>query len=224
VESAPAKAVAGRPVASVAIRRGDWWVSKRYTARKQAVRIELRNHTLLRDRTVHGEAAVRNSGRYRTTDGRGLRAGELPAGIETSPVERKLLGFSFTTAPEPKRRIAPKALKRFKQRVRELTSRTRGISLAKMVEELSTYLRGWHSYFGYCQTPTVLQALEQWRRRRLRSVLWKQWKRGRTRFDELRKRGIAAELAAKKKAGSAHRPWRLANSPALDHCTAQCVL
>jgi RNA-directed DNA polymerase len=130
------------------------------------------------------------------------------------PVERKFLGFSFTTAAAPKRRIAPKALQRFKQRVRELTSRTRGIGLAAMVEELSTYLRGWHSYFGYCQTPTVLQALEQWLRRRLRSVLWKQWKRGRRRFDELHKRGVGPELAAKT-AGSAHGPWHLANSPAL---------
>ena len=130
------------------------------------------------------------------------------------PVERKFLGFSFTHAAEPKRRIAPKALKRFKQRVRELTSRTRGISVAKMVEELSTYLRGWRSYFSYCQTPWVLQALEQWLRRRLRSVSWKQWKRGRTRFAELRKRGVGPVLAAKT-AGSAHGPWRLANSPAL---------
>jgi RNA-directed DNA polymerase len=130
------------------------------------------------------------------------------------PVERKFLGFSFTNAAEPKRRLAPKALKRFKQRVRELTSRTRGISLAAMVAELSTYLRGWRSYFGYCQTPTVLQALEQWLRRRLRSVVWKQWKRGRTRFAELRKRGVGPELATKT-AGSPHGPWHLANSPAL---------
>jgi RNA-directed DNA polymerase len=130
------------------------------------------------------------------------------------PTDRKFLGFSFTNAAEPKRRIAPKALQRFKQRIRELTSRTRGISLAKMVEELSTYLRGWRSYFGYCQTPWVLQALEQWLRRRLRSVQWKPWKRGRTRFTELRKRGVGSALAAKT-AGSAHGPWRLANSPAL---------
>jgi len=60
----------------------------------------------------------------------------------------------------------------------------------------------------------VLQALEQWLRRRLRSVLWKQWKRGRTRFDELRKRGVGPALAAKT-AGSAYGPWHLANSPAL---------
>jgi RNA-directed DNA polymerase len=130
------------------------------------------------------------------------------------PVERKFLGFSFTGGQQPRRRIAPKAIDRFKKRVRELTRRTRGVSLARMVEELSTYLRGWRSYFGYCQTPTVLQGLEQWLRRRLRSVLWKQWKRGRTRFAELRKRGIEARLAGTT-AGSAHGPWRLANSRAL---------
>jgi RNA-directed DNA polymerase len=92
------------------------------------------------------------------------------------PAERKFLGFSFTSEREPRRRIAPKALARFKLRVRELTRRTRGVSLARMVEELSTYLRGWHSYFGFCQTPSELQGLEQWLRRRLRSVLWKQWR------------------------------------------------
>lgn len=130
------------------------------------------------------------------------------------PVDRKFLGFSFTSEQQPRRRIAPKAIVRFKERVRELTGRTRGVSLARMVEELSTYLRGWRSYFGFAQTPTVLRALDQWLRRRLRAVLWKQWKRGRTRFAELRKRDIGFHLAAKT-AGSAHGPWHLANSRAL---------
>ena len=83
-----------------------------------------------------------------------------------------------------------------------------------MVEELSTYLRGWHGYFGFCQTPTMLRGLDKWLRRRLRSVQWKQWKRGRTRFAELRKRDIGHHLAARA-LGSTHSPWRLANSPAL---------
>jgi RNA-directed DNA polymerase len=130
------------------------------------------------------------------------------------PAERKFLGFSFTKHAEPKRRIAPKALARFKERVRELTGRMRGVSIARMVEELSAYLRGWRSYFGFAQLPTVMRALDQWLRRRLRAVLWKQWKRGRRRFAELRKRGIAYQLAAKT-AGSAHGPWHLANSRAL---------
>jgi RNA-directed DNA polymerase len=130
------------------------------------------------------------------------------------PAERKFLGFSFTSEQQPRRRIAPKAIVRFKERVRELTGRTRGVSLVRMVEELSTYLRGWRGYFGFCQTHRVLRDLDQWLRRRLRAVLWKQWKRGRTRFAELRKRDIGYQLAAKT-AGSAHGPWHLANSRAL---------
>lgn len=130
------------------------------------------------------------------------------------PGERKFLGFSFTWQREPKRRIAPKAIARFKQRVRELTRRTRGVSVETMVEQLGRYLTGWRGYFGFCQTPSVLQRLDRWLRRRLRSVVWKQWKYGRVRFAELRKRGLSKDLAAKT-AGSAHGPWRLSNSPAL---------
>ena len=111
-------------------------------------------------------------------------------------------------------RIAPKTIVRFQERIRELTRRTRGISLTQMVKEIVTYLRGWLGYFGDCQTPSVLQSLESWLRRRLRSVVWKQWKRGRTRFRELRKRGVSKDLAAQT-AGSPEGPWRLANSPAL---------
>lgn len=130
------------------------------------------------------------------------------------PWERKFLGFSFTSSTSPKRRIAPKAVKRFKARVRELTSRTRGISTERMAEELAQYLRGWIGYFGRCQTPSVLRSLEEWTRRRLRSAIWKQWRRGRVRFVELRKRGVNSRLAATT-AGSAHGPWHLARSKAL---------
>jgi RNA-directed DNA polymerase len=130
------------------------------------------------------------------------------------PWERKFLGFSFTWHREPKRRIAPKAVFRFKEKVRELTQRTRGVSTARMAEELARYLKGWIGYFGKCQTPTVLESLEEWCRRRLRSAIWKQWKRGKVRFAELQKRGVGKDLAAKT-AGSARGPWRLADSPAL---------
>jgi RNA-directed DNA polymerase len=130
------------------------------------------------------------------------------------PWERKFLGFSFTWNRVPKRRIAPKAVTRFKEKIRELTRRTRGVSTQRMAEELAQYLRGWIGYFGKCETPSVLTELDQWFRRRLRSAIWKQWKRGSVRFAELRKRGVGHDLAAKT-AGSAHGPWRLANSPAL---------
>ena len=130
------------------------------------------------------------------------------------PRQRKFLGFSFTSEREPRRRLAPKAIDRFKAKIRELTRRTRGISLQEMVKQVTTYLRGWLGYFSDCQTPSVLQRLESWLRRRLRSVVWKQWKRGRTRFRELRKRGVDKDLAAQT-AGSPHGPWRIAQSPAL---------
>lgn len=130
------------------------------------------------------------------------------------PWERKFLGFSVTSNRELKRRIAPQAVKRFKERVRELTRRTRGVSLEEMVRQLTVYLRGWQEYFGFCQTPSVLQSFDEWVRHRLRTVAWKQCKRGRTRFGELRRRGVGKDLAAQT-AGSAHGPWRLANSPAV---------
>jgi RNA-directed DNA polymerase len=130
------------------------------------------------------------------------------------PWERKFLGFSFTSAGVPKRRIAPNAVDRFKERIRELTCRTRGVSTERMAKELSRYLQGWLGYFGKCETPSVLEGLERWFRRRLRSAIWKQWKRGSVRFAELRKRGVGKNLAAQT-AGSAHGPWRLADSPGL---------
>jgi RNA-directed DNA polymerase len=128
--------------------------------------------------------------------------------------ERKFLSFGFTAGRQHKRVIALQALARFRRRVGELTRRTRGVSLERMVSELTPYLIGWRNYFGFCQTPSVLRDLDSWVRRRLRCVVWKQWKRGRTRFAELRKRGIRADLAART-AGSSHGPWRISRSPAL---------
>jgi RNA-directed DNA polymerase len=130
------------------------------------------------------------------------------------PWERKFLGFSFTRKEPHRRSIAPKSVVRFKARVREITRRTRGVSLEVMVGKLNLYLRGWHGYFGFCQTASVLSDLDSWIRRRLRCVVWKQWKRGRTRYKELRKRGINAALAAKT-AGNPHGPWRLSHSPGM---------
>jgi len=147
-----------------------------------------------------------------------LRKLKLKVNVQKSavarPWQRKFLGFSFTSNGTPKRRIAPRAVERFKDRVRELTRRTRGVSTERMAAELSRYLRGWLGYFGKCETPSMLEKLDYWLRHRLRSAVWKQWKRGSIRFVELRKRGVSRDLAAQT-AGSAHGPWRLANSPAL---------
>ena len=134
----------------------------------------------------------------------------------TRPFRTSFLGFSFTSGKNPKRRISPKAIDRLKKRVRELTRRTRGISLEQMLADLSRYLRGWRGYFGFCQTPSVLHDLDSWIRRRLRSFIWKQLKRGRRRYAELKARKVGTNLAAQT-AGSTHGPWRLSRSPALHY-------
>ncbi len=132
----------------------------------------------------------------------------------TRPWERTFLGFSITPGAAKKIRIARKALLRFKRRIGQLTRRTRGISIEQMVTQLAAYLNGWKGYFGFCETPSVLNRLDSWIRRRLRSFLWKQWKRGRRRFAELLKRRVRVDLAAQT-AASAHGPWRISPSPAL---------
>ena len=120
------------------------------------------------------------------------------------PSVRKFLGFSFTGGNEPRRRIAPQAIARFKAKVRELTRRTCGNSLAQIVKELSTYLVGWRGYFGFCQTPSVLRKLDGWLRRRLRAIAWKQWKCGSTRSTELRRCGVGPGSIWRRKPPEAH--------------------
>jgi len=85
------------------------------------------------------------------------------------PEERKFLGFSISNDGS-ERRIAPKALDKFKTQIRDLTRRTRGISLPQLIEDLTPYLIGWRGYFGFCQTPRVLTNLEAWIRRRFALV------------------------------------------------------
>jgi len=130
------------------------------------------------------------------------------------PQARKFLGFSFTGGTKPKRRIAPKARQRFRDKVRGITRRKKGRSMKQRIEELTQYLRGWRGYFGFCETPSVLEQLDSWVRRRLRCAYWVEWKTGRRRFDALLRLGASRELAANT-AGSNRGPWRLSKSIAL---------
>ena len=130
-----------------------------------------------------------------------------------APEERKFLGFTISNDGS-ERRISAKALDKFKARIRELTQRTRGVSLSKLVEPLARYLIGWRGYFGFCQTPRVLSNLDAWIRRRLRMYLWRQWQNGRNRFKELRQRGLTKFRAAIA-AGSPTGFWRMSGHPAV---------
>jgi RNA-directed DNA polymerase len=159
-----------------------------------------------------GERVMQGITRF-ITDKLKLKVNESKSAV-ARPAERKFLGFSFTSGKQPKRRIAPKSLLRFKKRIRELTKRNRGVSLDQMVADLRRYLTGWRGYFGFCQTPSVFPVLDSWIRRRLRCFQWKQWKSGRTRFAKLRQRGVGKDLAAQT-AGSSRGLWHVSRSPAL---------
>ena len=128
--------------------------------------------------------------------------------------ETKLLGFGFTGGKMLKVRLGERSLARFKHRIRSLTRRSGGKGLAQVVSNLGVYLKGWRGYFGKVETRRVLGDLDSWIRRRLRSLIWTQQKRGRRRYDELRRRGIGKDLAAQT-AGSHHGSWHLSRSPAL---------
>src|SRR5437016_7072406 len=141
-----------------------------------------------------------------------LKVNEAKSAV-ARPQERKFLGFSFTAAPDIKRMTAPKPLERFKQRIRDITRRAKGVSMKMTMEELAPYMRGWRSYFGFCETPEVLVALTRWVRLRLRAALWRQWKTPRRRRAALIALRVSGELC--NTAGSGRGPWHLARSKAL---------
>ena len=142
-----------------------------------------------------------------------LKVNEAKSAV-ARPQERKFLGFSFTNGPEAKRAIAPKALDRFKRRIREITQRAKGVSIETTIEDLAPYMRGWRSYFGFCETPEVLIGLTRWVRLRLRAALWRQWKTPRRRRAALLELGVRPRLASNT-AGSGRGPWYLARAKAL---------
>jgi RNA-directed DNA polymerase len=158
-----------------------------------------------------GERVMASVSRFLTKKLR-LKLNEAKSAV-ARPEERKFLGFSIANDGS-ERRIAPKALDKFKTQIRDMTRRTRGISLPQLIEELRPYLIGWRGYFGSCQTLRVLTNLEAWIRRRLRSYLWRQWQNGHNRFNELRRRGVPKFNAAVA-AGSPTGFWRMSGHPAV---------
>lgn len=128
---------------------------------------------------------------------------------------RTLLGFGFLRrGGEIKIRIDPKARKRAKDRLREITSRSWGVSMERRIREANRFTVGWTAYFALADTPRPLSDLDEWLRRRLRQVRWKEWKRFRTRRRNLRALGIPAQQAHEW-AASRKGYWRLARSAPL---------
>jgi RNA-directed DNA polymerase len=127
------------------------------------------------------------------------------------PWKRKFLGYRTTTNRKPKLKPDPKSVKRLKLKLRELFRRGRGWSLARTIRELNPILRGWGNYYRLADVEGVFEELDQWVRRRLRLLLWRQWKRPRTRAKELQKRGLDPDRA-KISAYNGRGPWWNAGS------------
>lgn len=145
---------------------------------------------------------------------------KLKVNQEKSAVEkaykRKFLGFSFTSAKSPKRRISPEPERRFKTKIRELTRAGKGNSMEQITTRLKEYLTGWLGYYGFCETESVLRKLESWMHRRIRCAYWKQWKTGPNRAKQLRKLGVGKQLA-RQTAGTNKGSWHTSMSPALSY-------
>ena len=140
-----------------------------------------------------------------------------PAKSAVAPAkDRPFLGYRFWYAAggAVKRRVAPKALATMQERVRQITSRTGGRSLVQVVAELRSYLVGWKAYFRLADTPGVFADVDKWLHRRLRMLMLKQWKRGRTIYRELHRRGVGgAALGMAARYG--RRWWHVAAHKAL---------
>jgi len=142
-----------------------------------------------------------------------LKVNEAKSAVDR-PWKRKFLGFSFLPGRDARIRLAPKTVKRVRDRIRELTSRSRSMSMAERIKRLNDFLVGWIGYFGAAQTKSIFEELDEWLRRRLRQILWKQWKRTETRYRELRRLGLKQQ-AAREIAGSRKGYWRTAATPQL---------
>ncbi|MBN1009193.1 group II intron reverse transcriptase/maturase [Amphritea pacifica] len=128
------------------------------------------------------------------------------------PWKRSFLGFTVSPRRGNRIKVADKALVKLKQRVRELSRRTRGHHLSYVIADLRKYLLGWKAYFGVAEVQSPLRDIDKWIRRKLRCYIWKQW--GRSGYRKLRRLGVD-RWTAWNTAKSAHGPWRISKSPAL---------
>lgn len=141
-----------------------------------------------------------------------LKVNEQKSAVDR-PWRRKFLGFSFTLHKEnPKIRVPKESVKRFKQRIRDLTSRKQSMTMEERIAKLNRYLVGWIGYYQLAETSSIFKTLDGWIKRRLRMIRWKEWKKVKTKYKNLRKYGVqkgkAWEWANTRKAY-----WRIAKSP-----------
>jgi group II intron reverse transcriptase/maturase len=140
-----------------------------------------------------------------------LKVNESKSAVDR-PWKRKFLGFSFYRSNEKIGvRIHPKSIERFKNRIREITNRNRSMNFEERLKRLEQYTAGWINYFGYADAKSAMQTLDEWIRRRLRACIWKQWKRVRTKHQNLVHLGVA-DSKAWEWANTRKGCWRIAGS------------
>jgi RNA-directed DNA polymerase len=122
------------------------------------------------------------------------------------PWNRKFLGYTVTVHRRPKLKVAPQSEKRLKAKLRPMLRRGRGQNLGHVVQSLTRVLRGWVAYYKLAEVKASFERLDQWLRRKLRCILWRQWKRHRTQFKELCRRGLDHERA-RRSAWNGRGPW-----------------
>jgi len=111
------------------------------------------------------------------------------------PWKRIFLGYGMTYHRTPKLKIGDKALDRIKSKIREISRKGRGRNLKRVIEEITPILRGWSNYFKLSEVKKPFEELDGWIRRKLRCILWRQWKRPFTRAKKLMQRGLSEERA-----------------------------
>lgn len=143
-----------------------------------------------------------------------LKVNEAKSAVDR-PWKRKFLGFSFYMSKNgPRVRLAPKTIQRLKAKLQALTKRSRSMAMSERIRKLNGYLGGWLGYFALADAQQILRGMDEWLRRRLRQILWKEWKRPRTRRRELRRLGLK-EQVAREIAGTRKGYWRTAATPQL---------
>jgi RNA-directed DNA polymerase len=143
-----------------------------------------------------------------------LKVNEAKSAVDR-PWKRKFLGFSFYIKENKVRiRIHEKSIKRFKEKVREITNRNKGISMEYRIHRLNQITTGWVNYFGLADAKGIMKALDEWIRRRLRACIWKQWKKIKTKYDNLLKLGLEKQKAWAY-ANTRKGYWRISNSQIL---------
>jgi RNA-directed DNA polymerase len=151
-----------------------------------------------------GERVMASVSRYLQTRLK-LRVNAAKSAVDR-PWNRKFLGYSMTSHKQPRLKVAPAVVARLKDSVREASRKGRGRSLQTVVDGLSPKLRGWVNYFKLAEVKNVFEELDGWVRRRLRLILWRQWKRAHTRARKLMQRGLSEERSWKS-ATNGHGPW-----------------